>query len=112
MGAMTIARRNSGAEACPDIGPDARRSDRPRLIKAARIAVGGPVPDRAPLDASRGGARLHRFARAALPETAAPRLRRHDADGWAVLALAGLHWAAVASLAVASIGAGVTLWLG
>jgi hypothetical protein len=41
-----------------------------------------------------------------------PRFRRRDARGWAVLAVAALHWAAVASLAVASIGAGVTLWLG
>ena len=41
-----------------------------------------------------------------------PRFRCRDGRGWAVLAVAGLHWAAVASLAVASIGAGVTLWLG
>ena len=41
-----------------------------------------------------------------------PRVRRRDAGGWAVLAVAALHWAAVASLAVASVGAGVTLWLG
>ncbi len=41
-----------------------------------------------------------------------PRFRRRDPRGWAVLAVAALHWAAVASLAVASVGAGVTLWLG
>ncbi len=43
---------------------------------------------------------------------AIPRFLRRDVRGWAVLAVAALHWAAVASVAVASIGAGVTLWLG
>jgi hypothetical protein len=38
--------------------------------------------------------------------------RRDDARNRAVLAVAALHWAAVASLAVAPIGAGLTLWLG
>ena len=41
-----------------------------------------------------------------------PRVRGRDARGWAVLAVAALHWAAVASLAVASAGASVALWLG
>ena len=41
-----------------------------------------------------------------------PRFQRRDARGWAVLAVAALHWAAVASLAVASTGASVTFWLG
>jgi hypothetical protein len=35
-----------------------------------------------------------------------------NARGWAVPAVVALHWAALASLAVASIGAGLTLWLG
>ena len=39
-------------------------------------------------------------------------VRRRDARDWAVPAVAALHWAAVASLAVALIGAGHTLWLG
>ena len=41
-----------------------------------------------------------------------PRVRRRDARGWAVPAVAALHWAAVASLAVASVGAGLAVWLG
>ena len=41
-----------------------------------------------------------------------PRFRRRGARSWAVPAVAALHWAAVACLAVASIGAGFTLWLG
>ena len=41
-----------------------------------------------------------------------PRFRRRDGRGWAVLAVAALHWAAAASLAVAPIGAGLALWLG
>ncbi len=41
-----------------------------------------------------------------------PRFRRRDARGWAVLAVAALHWAAVASAAGALMGAGHALWLG
>ena len=41
-----------------------------------------------------------------------PVRRSDDARDWAVLAVAALHWAAVASLAVASVGAGLTVWLG
>ncbi len=41
-----------------------------------------------------------------------PRFGPRDARGWAVPAVAALHWAAVASLAVASVGAGLTVWLG
>ncbi len=41
-----------------------------------------------------------------------PRIRPRDARNWAVVAVAALHWAAVASLAVASVGAGLTVWLG
>jgi hypothetical protein len=41
-----------------------------------------------------------------------PRFRRRDPRNWAVLAVAALHWAPVASLAVASVGAGLAVWLG
>lgn len=41
-----------------------------------------------------------------------PRFRCRDARGWAVLAVAALHWGAVASLAVASVGAGLAVWPG
>ena len=41
-----------------------------------------------------------------------PRFRRRDPRDWAVLAVAALHWAAVASAVGALVGAGRALWLG
>jgi hypothetical protein len=37
---------------------------------------------------------------------------RPDVPGWAVLAVAALHWAALASMAVAAISAVAAVWYG
>ena len=108
METMTIVRRDNSAEAWLDAG----RSDRSRTVKAARIALGGSTLDRTPLDPSRGGAGVLRFECAAVPEIAAPGLRRRENRCRAVLAVAALHWAAVASLALPFVAAVVSVWLG
>ncbi len=41
-----------------------------------------------------------------------PRFRRRDPRNWAVLAVAALHWAALAVAVPTFLAAGVTLWLG
>ena len=109
---MTIVRGNSGAKACSDARVDVRRSDRPRMIETGQFAFGGSVLDCALLDVSRGGARLHLSAPAAMPEITALRLLRRDARGRAALAVSALHWTALAVSVLASVAAGVTLWLG
>ncbi len=78
MDTMTVVREGGGSEA----GPDARRSDRRHMIRAAQIAFGASVLDCALLDTSRGGARVHLFRPAEVPEIATLRLPR--GESWTV----------------------------
>jgi hypothetical protein len=70
MGAATIAGEGGGLGA----RPDARRSERTRMMRAAQIAFGGSVVECALLDASPGGVRVFLKAPVDVPDLVALRL--------------------------------------
>jgi len=68
MEAMALVRESGQAERRANARLDALWPDQCQMIRAAQIAFGGSVLDCALFDTARGGARVHLFAPAEVPE--------------------------------------------
>ncbi len=72
----------SETERRADDGLDTRWPGQRQMIRAAQIAFSGMVLDCALLETSRGGARIHLLATAAIPDIAT--LRLGSSESWTV----------------------------